>query len=95
MGADPIDLPAENPPLAFVKTELERRGAGVDHTDQGFRSCRHAAVLPLGIFPDSREKFVPASEIRLIFIKNTSLVNGLRAQSNLARQRNSWRLAGN
>jgi hypothetical protein len=94
VGADPIDLPAEDPPLALVKTEFERRGAGVDHADQGLSRRRHAATLSLGTLPDSRDKFVPASEIRLPFIKNNCPFKSLRAQSNLARQRNSWRLAG-
>ena len=84
-GRDPetIHLTGQEPSLAFVEAEFERGGAGVDHADQGLSSRRHAAALRLGIFPDSREKFVPASEIRLIFIKTTVFVNGLRARSNL------------
>src|SRR6202043_1743312 len=79
MGTDAIHLPGEDPPFTFVKTEFERGGAGVDHADQGLSSCRHAATLSLGTLPDSRDKFVPASEIRLHFIKNILPTNGLRA----------------
>jgi hypothetical protein len=39
MCADPIDLAAENSPLAFVKTELDGRGAGIDYADHRLRSC--------------------------------------------------------
>jgi hypothetical protein len=72
-GADPIDLPAEDPPLALVKTEFEGRGAGVDHTDQGLGSWRHAAALALGFPWLAGRKFVRASEIRSLFIKPSYL----------------------
>jgi hypothetical protein len=39
MSADPLHLAAEKPPFAFVETEFERRGAGVDHADRRLHSC--------------------------------------------------------
>ena len=93
--ADPIDLPAKNPLLALVKAELERGGAGVDHADQRLCSRRHAAALRLRISLRAGKKFVAASEICLLFIKNLYFINTLRAQTEPAQQRNSWRPAGN
>src|SRR3984893_21537 len=47
MGTDPIDLPSQNRPLPLVETELNGRGAGVDHADQRLRRCCvHIGVRP-------------------------------------------------